>query len=305
MEGFAIDLEIIQNGLFPRAISLETILGHELQYGVYLSNHLQKGRMAGNGFIAFHPQRLARGIRVYWVPQEKKKISLHVTLPTSSEEIDDLFRMARRICSAWSGASLRLGAKELAPALIEPAADQLKTLNLRSLHEAASNVLDGSRGDLIIGCALHRLVIGPREADHFWSGTDTDAFRDWLHERQSIDAYAAEPQILEHKEDSKIKMGMYTVLADHQIIFPKTPEVPIQYYDRKTGRPLFRVDSYRVRFLSADGSETLGYLSFEEFMNALGSGSTEYYDADDLLIHQSSQEQIRAMIEQAAAGRKG
>lgn len=300
MEGLAIDLEILQNGLFPRAISLETVLGPQLQYGVYLANHLQKGRMAANGFIAYDPQRLARGIRVYWVPQEKKKISLHVTLPTAGEEIDDLFLMAERVCSAWSGASVRLGPKEIASSMLEQARDQLKVLNLRSLHEAASNVLDGSHGNLIIGCALHRLVIGPKEADRFWSGTDTDAFRDWLHERQSIDAYVAEPEILEHKEDAMIKLGMYTLLADHASIFPRTPEVPIRYYSRSTGKPLFRVSSYRVRFLSADGSRTLGYLSFPEFMDGLSDGCTEYYDADDVLIHPLSDQQLEAMILKAS-----
>ena len=276
---------------------VNSILGNHLNYGVYHSNQLTPEQFAENGFIAYNPQMIARGIRVYWRAQEKQKITLHLSIPTSSEEIKELFDMVGRITAVWKSNTVKVGSQYIYPQLLDTVIEKYQAVNLKTLHEVGLTVLDGSRGLMIMGCAMHRLVIGKHEADYFWSGTDTDAFRDWMNERQSVNAILSEPEIYEPKDHIGAKVGEYSVYSGIPTIFPKHPAVPNKYYDFKTGRPMFEVSFYRVRLI--DQETPVGYLTFQEFMRELPADSCDYYDADDYLIRSLTREELGQMVQRA------
>ncbi|NCB33411.1 MAG: DUF4299 family protein [Erysipelotrichia bacterium] len=299
MSNMTIDLEIENCAIFPQAIPIEVILGNHLNYGVYRSNHLTPGQLAENGFIAFDPKMITRGIRVYWRANEKRKISLHLSLPTADEEINELFEMVNRICNAWVNHSVRTGTFVLDQNAFSLFIEKNQSVNLKILHEIGLTVLDGSKGLMVLGCAKHRLVIGRKEAENFWSGTNTDKFRDWMNDRQQIDAIPLEPVIYESKEFKGPRVGEYTCCSGLNMIIPLHPILPNKFIDYRTGMPLLEVSEYRVCLTNSDMTKPFGYLTFNEFMRELPVECSEYYDADDLLVSGLTADKIIGMIEHA------
>lgn len=299
MSNLTISVEIENSVLFSSGIPLDVILGDHLNYGIYRSNHLTPGQCAENGFIAYNPSLIGRGIRVYWRETEKKKISLHLSLPTSEEEIDEYFAMLFRIWREWTMAKVKSGTFPVDVNNVHSFINQNYDVNLKQLHEIGMTVLDGHRGMMIMGCAMHRLVIGKKEAEHFWSGTNTDRFRDWMNELQQIDAVPLEPVIYESREHKGPRVGEYTCYSRLSMIFPLHPALPNKFYDYKTGRPQFEVSNYRICMMNSDTMKPLGYLTFDEFLIELPEECRQYYDADDILINELTEDQMIKMIERA------
>lgn len=88
------------------------------------------------------------------------------------------------------------------------------------------------------------VVLGVPEAEKFRH--DVDAFGRWLHEKQSVDAYYAQPQFFRTEVGV---VGRYVVTEDCRTIFPLKGQVPLGISDPETGKGL-KCDRYEVYFYS-------------------------------------------------------
>lgn len=272
----AVDIELRQIRLLPRHLPDELFLLPGMGHGRLYREQLIPGETSKYGFVAYLPEHLGRGIRVRRKPDKPRSVFLNLALPASREEIAAVFAMARqvveqRMCRIFIG-----GTEVRSTALIRLRKDY-EVFNLQVLHHLMRNIINEETGSLIMSCTMHSLTAGAEEAEQFWAGTDPDAFRDWMHRLQSVEARVAEPEILRNNETG-VHTGVYDLRLGETTLFPNKPMIPLRFYDLKTGVPTTYIENWQVRLVDAQLKQTYGYLTFERLRTALPEEKVFYYD---------------------------
>ena len=291
-DNLSIEVILQQKSLFEKPLPLEVLLGEELQYGSFEGLHLVLGKVNKQGFVAYHKDHLARGIRVTWQEEETKGIKCFLPIPTCEEEIHDLFQMVLRVLKYWT-CSITMNGTLMTSNEFKNMEEETVLFNLRTLHEVSKEVLNEEKGILTLSCAMHRLCIGAKEADHFWSGTNTNEFRNWMHTLQALPAYVAEPQILSDEEDSFV--AVYTIPSGVPLILTSKPELPLNYYDLKTGKPNITITSWNVRYYDPQSESVLGTASYKRFLESLPIEKTHDYDGGHIYVNELTRKELELL----------
>lgn len=289
------DAILTQKSVFPKPLPLNVLLGDSLHYGTYEGMHLAREKVGSMGFVAYHPEHIGRGIRVAWTKTETKSITISLPLPSSDEEINDFIDMILRVSKAWT-CSISFNDTILTSQILKGMTEDFEITNLRLLHDLMQDVLNqDSEGELSLSCAMHRIVVGKKEANQFWAGTTTDKFRDWMHHLQERNAFVAEVELLMNK-DQRTYTGRFTLPSHLPIIFPNHPVLPLPYFDLTTGESYYHVTQWEVRLLDTDENFTYGYLSFDELQKRIPSEKVHYFDAANFYVDPLTREDFAQMM---------
>ena len=298
-EGMQIVVAVNRRSIFPRVLRPQKILLDGMKLGISREGRFREGEYGDNFAVAYHPDHIGRGIRIRWDNSDVRFTELCLNLPVSEEELDDFFLMCARL-ARQDLSEVKLNGKPFGPKQYHKIRDSYRVYNLKLLHEMMGNVLNKEPERLFIGCVFHRVAAGEKEAERMWAGVDTSAYRDWLHESQSGGRFFSEARVDEGTADGR--HAVFTIPSERSVILPDHEELPVRFYDLKTGRPSIEISKWIVELVDQiDHTETkvLGAMPLKEFRRLLPSEKVTYFDAADSLISPLSRQELSMMLEQA------
>jgi hypothetical protein len=288
----SIDIIIRQKGLFKKALPLSVILGDHLVGGSYDQFYcLQEGHVSPGGeMMVYDPAHKARGFTVSW---SRRSATLRALNPTTVHELRAYYATVERIMTYWNATLEVDGFKNVPLQTFLDGLDAMTEHNRRYLEAFSDKILTGERGTLTLCCALWPLRFGTKEAqaakEH--PAGAADYLAEWLHGKQSVDAYYATPSF--YTEEGGL-FGRFTFSADRQSIFPLKPMPPFGASDPKTGRPPV-VEDYETAFALPTEGKVIGDVPYDLFLGALEPEKVSYYDEGSILIAPHTEDETEAL----------
>ena len=282
-----VNVVLTQITKFPRSIPLQLMTGDTLHYGYFSRDHLVKNKTARNMLVLYREDKIGRGIRTNWDKDNETELKILLPLPANTEEIHELFQLVHRAGEYWTG-SVEINGNHFSLSRLDEKEEEVQRQNVRLLNELLPQVLGGS-GNLSLSCAMHRLVLGSKEAGQIGYCRDAEAFGQWMHELQNKTYYIAEPEVRVQQNT-----GTYFLPAGVPIIFPDKPGIPFTMYDQKDK---VRVDHWLISLYDSNTSKVLGTIRFDDLNVVLPRSKTKYYDAGHKMIEPLSTKDLLDMLE--------
>ena len=239
----SIDIRITQKGLLKKTLPLHVITGSDLCYGTSDGMKLKENDLSSDEIILYHSNHISRGFSIEWTPEKKDYVDLRALSPDSREGLNDFFAAIQRIASYWK-CEIEMDGNITALAELVSLIPDMQAFNETVLESVCGDILSGKKESLTLYSVMFPVVLGVPEAEKFRH--DVDAFGRWLHEKQSVDAYYAQPQFFRTEEGV---VGRYVVTEECRTIFPLKGQVPLEISDPETGKGL-KCDRYEVYFYS-------------------------------------------------------
>ena len=272
----SIDIRITQKGLFKKALPLKVIIGSDLHYGTSDGMRMKENDLSSDEIILYHPEHISRGFSIEWTPEKKDYVDLRALSPDSHEGLEDFFAAIQRIASYWK-CEIEMDGNIVSLSELVSMIPDMQDFNEMVLENVCEDILSGQKESLTLYSVMFPVVLGVPEAEQFQH--DVEAFGRWMHEKQAVDAYYAQPQFF--RTDEGI-VGRYVVTEDCRTIFPLKGQVPLGISDPETGKAL-KCDRYEVYFYSISQEKMLGYVPFELFIEIIKE-QAERFDGANIIF---------------------
>ena len=283
-----LEVQLIQSTvLFPKKMSVSYLLGDEYEYGVINNETFHYRKRFEDFFVIYRPNAVGRGVYVTMHEDEKAKIKIGLNPLCTDEDIRDFFKLIERITSYWK-CMVSFKKQTITLKNFVKQEETFRNINLKAIHNSMQNILNQQQGSLILRCVKRTLSIGKNEAEKFWAGTNTDAFRDWLNDRQNVEANDAYPTFFDSNSQPTLKVGVYTLEKGKRTIFPNVPRIPMDFYDFKNKKFTFSVEIWSLSAKDTDIS-----LPYQEFVDNLPDAKKAYFDGNSFLCEPLSIEEMR------------
>lgn len=287
----SIDITITQKGLLKKPLPLTVILGERLQYGALEGERLKPGELGEGAFIAYLPEAIGRGFQIFWQEGEKAKVELRSLTPTTREELRAFYDCVDRICTYWK-CELEVEGEKMALRDFQAGFENQADFTLRALRSMSGEILKGKHENLTLHCAMFPLTLGRGEAERFAPAENLDGFRDFLHEKQSMDVYYAAPMFY---RDGEGVLGLFVLREGVRSVAPKAPRVPLGVQDPNTGKAL-QVDRWEIVLGDAD-MEQVGRVPYDTFLARLPAARVSRFDGGSILLEGLTLEELRKIAE--------
>lgn len=285
-----IDITIAQKFLGKKTMPLDVILGNTLHYGYWENDKLTVGKLGGTEFVAFDPNAIGRGFSVIWNPQEKKRISLRLPIPSTSGEIRAFFDTVARMSRFWGGTLTVDGTRQKLDTFLTTQDDMLR-FNRRVLLDMSDKILHGEHDSLTLPSAMWPMTIGKEEAEAIQ--IDPDSFEKWLHAKQSMDIFYSNPSFFTTKDGI---LAQFMLVNDRPTVFPYKPTVPFGLVDPGTGKALKCSDWRVVPIIQAE-KVPLRQIKYPVFLERIPEEKKIRYDGNHFLIAPLTEAEVRSFAE--------
>lgn len=285
-----IDITIGQKLLGNKAMPLDVILGDALYYGYWENDKLTVGKLGDTEFVAYDPNAIGRGFSVIWNPREKKRISLRLSIPSTSWEIRAFFDAVARMVRYWGGTLTVDGTRQKLDTFLATKDDMLR-FNRKVLLDMSDKILHGEHENLTLPSAMWSMTIGKEEAKAIQ--TDPDSFEKWLHAKQSMDIFYSNPRFYATKDGI---MGQFMLVNGRPTVFPYKPTVPFGLVDPETGKAL-KCSDWRVVPIIQEERVPLCEIKYQIFLERIPEERKIRYDGNHFLIAPLTEAEFRAFAE--------
>ena len=284
----AIDVLIKQKLFGSKTMPLEVILGEKLHYGNFISDQLNVGELGDTEFIAYNPDSIGRGFSVVWNPKEKKTIALRLPQPSTTQELKDFYAAIERMVKRWDGKLIVDGNRVSLPDFLS-AFDNMVDFNYKIIKQFSQQVLDGEHDTLTLYSAMWPLAIGKEEATLFMA--NPDYYAEWLHEKQSMDVYFANPNF--YVGDNGI-FARFILTNNLPTVFPQQPTVPFGATDPTTGKQL-ECKEWLILLGIEGEKEPLCEMEYSKFLSLIPEDKKSKYDGNHFLLSALTEEELKAL----------
>ena len=275
-----VDITIKQKGSSKKEISLAIILGDNLEVGYFDGVRLGDDEESGYA-VAYNPNLIARGIVINF-SEDKMDVDLRLSFPTSEEEIGELISMVKRI-TEFCECDIEVDSESVLIDELEGRRQSFENGSMTALVQITKAILADTYEYLLIYGAMWTLFIGEKEVKLFSKSEKLSTVRDYLHEKQNIDAYYAKPMFYKDKNSGKI-LAMYVLSEDTRSIFPMKGYMTDDYRDYETGEFPFEADEWKLTFVQSNEESHEIIVDYNKFMETLPDSSKTYFDARSVLI---------------------
>ena len=288
-----IDITIKQKGASIKEIGPSVILGNNLVIGYF--DGVRLGENPEEGYpVAYNPNLIGRGISLGF-SEGYQDVYLRLSFPTSSEEIDELMSIVKRV-TEFCESDIEVDNESVTVEEFEGRRESFIGGSKAALKHISKAILDGEYENLTLYSTMWILFIGKKEVELFSSSDDLSTIRDYLHEKQVIDAYYAKPMFYKDKNSGKI-LGMYVLSEDTRSILPIEGYMTEDYRDRETGEFSFEVDEWKLTFMKSTGESHEIIADYNKFMAALPESSKNYFDTKSVIIESVSTDEYVKIAE--------
>lgn len=288
----SVTIQIIQKGIFKKSLPDEIILGENLYYGILDGEALVPGERCPDGFLAFNPKCIGRGISVLAHVNEKHKVELHINNPTTAEELRDFYDCVARIAHFWNVKNIIEEGNKTALTEFLNTYEKNRDFNWRALDEWIQKILDDEYEDLVVGGALWPLVIDLEDAKSIRGEHSLESFRDYLNRMQNIDWYFASPRFFDFPQFGL--GGVYIVIPDTVSLFPNEPKVPFGIVDPETNEPM----DIKKWIVGLSMTETALNLPYEKFITMLPAEKVTRYNSQYIKVAPMSSDEWQRLFEE-------
>lgn len=286
----SVDITIYQKGLFKKKLKLKDILMDMFAYGRYDQNYvLIPDERNDNELTIYHPDHIARGITVIWNENETSQIGLHMLLPTTSEEIDDLYLLIEHLCHLWKTTTFVQDGEEKSVSEINELKSMIKDFSYASLQTFLNEHENGN-----FFCTMWPYYFRSLDVQHWLADKTLTNFARDLHQNQMKDLYYANARMYKTEDDSIL--GVYTVTATVDTIFPLKPMIPMSCINFQTGESI-QADRYVVALVSIEKDVMLGDIPFEDFIAELTHRELHEFDSEHIFFEGLSEEDIELIYQ--------
>lgn len=286
----SIDITIHQKGLFKRKLTLQDILMGKFAYGRYDQNYvLIPNEKNENELTIYHPDHIARGISVIWNENETSQIGLHMLLPTTFEEIDDFYQLVEHLCHLWKTKTFIQDGEEKIVNEMNDLKSEIKDFSYHTLEQFLTEHENGN-----FFCAMWPYYFLSQDVQHWLSDSSLTAFSKDLHENQQKDLYYANARMYQMKDGGIL--GVYTVTATVDTIFPLKPMIPMSCINFQTGESI-TADQYVVALVSIEKDKMLGDIPFDDFVNELSHRELHEFDSEHIFFEGMSEGEIQRIYQ--------
>ncbi len=288
----SLDIRIVQTALEKEPMPLKVILGADFLYGAYDEAwRLHTGIKNDNRLVCYMPMQLGRGIAVNWSEDELDSIRLRGLTPTAPQELRALFEMIYRICTYWQ-CELYVDNKIVDIEEFFEDFEAILAFNQKTLQDMAKSVLNGENQEVTLFAVKWPLVIGKNEAEAF--AAEPSYFSKWLHDKQNIDAYFANPSFYRGPEGI---IGRYALAESTRAILPIKPYVPYGFDDPETGE-LIQCDDFGMILYDVKKGENIGEIEYKEFISKVRrhfSAKVRRYDGNHIIVEALSLDDLKKL----------
>lgn len=288
----SIDVVVKQKGLFKSRIPLSVILGDSLAFGSFDGVQLDTGKVHGDTVICYDPAHIARGFSVQYPEEDRGQVVLRALTPTGPHELRAFYDCVRRIAK-FCRCSIEVDGEKTKLGDFLSTYDKMLEFNLTVLRHFSDNANETSGNGFTLLCAMFPLSLGREEMEKFSRAESLDEFERYLHEKQSLDIYYANPRMFRIDGDV---VGRYVLTEDVRSVFPLAPRVPFGMTDPDSGEAL-KADGWKIAFYSITEDRAVGELDYDRFIELLPRDKYTRFDAENILIEGLSLDDIRAILE--------
>ena len=289
----AFTLKIRKTGLFGKKnISLEEIVQNcGFKYGVYNDFYvLDEGQERNGSCILYNPAKIGRGISLV---NKGSEVEIRHNIPTTATEIADFAKLVAEIRRQYGKCEIKDDDGKTIPfeAFGDITADLLN-FNAEQLVQSAKSCLE--QRSWVMTLAMWPLFVDEDMAKELSRPGKVQAFEDYLHEKQKLDAYYAKPRFYLNKvNDSKI--ASYTLTEECLSIFPTDFNC---FIDANNPQEPFTADEGIIYFFIYSEKRNIeGVFRYEKFVEyALAHGATQY-DATHILVPEYNKQQMQEIAE--------
>lgn len=281
----AIDILIKQKLFGKKTMPLEVILGEHLHYGSFVNDQLYAGELGETEFVAYNPDSIGRGFSVIWNPNEKKKIALRLPIPSTPQELKDFYAAVERMVKYWDGILIVDGIRSSLPKYLSTY-DNTVEFNYNAIKQFSVQILL-EENELTLYSTMWPLTVGKEEASLFMG--NPDQYAEWLHKKQSIDAYFSSPRFF--ADDNGEIFARYILTDNTPTILPYRPTVPFGAIDPQTGNQL-ECKKWMITLFVESKEEPIGEMEYSKFLDIIPESEKNYYDSNHFLLSQLTEEEI-------------
>ena len=221
-----------------------------LEFGEYGENYILREAAAdSSSIIVYDPNKIGRGIMI---DKDNDKLTLEMAAVTGPEEIKLYYSIIRNICERFGIAVFSLNDQLASPKEIENYIKHDIENAEAGLIIFTTKLEHGEEKYLTVFGAMNPIAVGLKDLRSI--GADAEKFGDFIHEKQSVNAYYAGPQLYSNPEDGSL-LGIYPFQADTYSIMPYEPIKPF-YLEEEVGK-------WMVYLYVSD--DMYGYIPFEVF----------------------------------------
>lgn len=286
----SIDVSIKQKGFFKKEMPLEIILNNDLKFGCFGEDgiRLVEGEMGNGYFVAYNSNHMGRGFRVFWKKNEKNDIKLRALTPSHPNELDDFFDTVKRIADYWK-CELEVDGTVMDVKDFLAKKDEYQQFNVNYIKEMIDAVATGKQENCTIICVMFPLIIGKEEAIRFKE--NLDVFFQWMHEKQSLDAYYGVPRF--YQKGDHIFSG-HVLTEEARSIFPIDPNDQIELMNIiKNGD--IKCDENVLSLYSFTEDGVIGVIPYQCFIEYIRD-KCERFDDKHILVPDLPLDEMKKMI---------
>lgn len=285
----SIDVSIKQKGFFKKTMPLKVILGNHLSFGCYGKDGicLDEEEPVENYFIAYNKNHIGRGFTVDWTENEKDEILLRASTPCHPEELNDFFDAVKRMTDYWK-CELEVDGDITNPDEFLSKREEFQNFNVNFTKKMINETASGLEDSFIMPCVMFPLVLGKVEAVQFKDNVGD--FFQWLHDRQTIDAYYGIPQLYQNRDRI---VSMYVLTEKTRSIFPTNPEEQLKLINLVNQNEIFN-DEELLSLYSITEEKVIGTIPYHRFLEFF-LDKCERFDDRHILINEVSLEEMEEL----------
>ena len=278
---------VIKNGqLFKKALSINDLTMGKYSYGHFDDYFRRVDELIEGYNVLYNPNKIGRGIEFKWSNNLKDEISLRVNYLATKYDIEMFYEVIRNIMHIWKAKYFEREGENCKEEDIDVWCNSDKKFNLDFLKEREDSIT-------IFGATMPiDIDFHDQEIVRLIENGDEEGWADYLHQKQSLDAYYAVPIVYTLNENEFF--GNYVITAGADTIFPKAPKDPMMFANPKTGKQL-ECSLFVVSLVSLEKKSAIGRLSFDDFANKVNIKECPSFDYNHVFLKGLSEEEIQEL----------
>ncbi|MBO7604375.1 MAG: DUF4299 family protein [Bacteroidales bacterium] len=233
--------------------------------------------------VVYDRDHIGRGVQIEEL--SKKQVKLSLPLPATTYDINVLYYLARRAAELWGNNVIidpdwenRISLDDI---------DTPKKADYGSSIKILASWPSSDPGPTCLPCALFPICIESKTLEAFGSETNYDAFAQYLHERQKIDAYYTRG-LLTSLPDMEGISSLYVLIDQGICILPFKPK---DFY--RDGDDVKECDDYLIAYWHG---ENLLKMEYDVFLEKVSTEKKKPFDASHWQLSAMSKEELVAIF---------
>lgn len=270
-------------------LPIAELFNEKMQYGDWDNFALNEGNIGNDGIMCYQKEQMGRGIWIQWNNHDYRKLTLKLSLPTSTEEIQTLFLLVDKLMKL-EPYTLTIDGVKAENSDFNILQHQMIHKNQSLLNQLIASILSKKQKTACIKGVRLPLFIGEIEAQSF--GCDLEkGFAKFLHDKQVLDIYYALPRL-----DQEQISATYVVVEGLDMIVPNDPQ---QLKTLSAFENIDNIMTWNVKLYSKMLKTMIGEVPYDCFQQWIHQFQTTRFDQQMTQIRGLNLDEIKMIVSES------